>query len=50
MDADAQTLAYSFVPLNKSLKLLTTASFCVYPDFQDCSLMFAKSENDFAFL
>lgn len=38
-------LAYSFVPLNKSLKLLTTASLCVYPDFQDCSLMSAKFNN-----
>lgn len=38
-------LAYGFVPLNKSHKLLTTASSCVYPDFQDCSLMSAKFNN-----
>lgn len=38
-------LSHSFLALNKSLKFLITASLCIYPNFQDCSLMSDKFNN-----
>lgn len=44
MDTNAQSYCtrLQFCPFEKSFKLLTTSSLCVYPYFQDCSQMSAK--------
>lgn len=44
MDTDEQGYCtrLQLCAFEKSLKLSTTSSLCVYPDFQDCALMSAK--------